>query len=113
VRNRFEEAFSLPDPHGGLAMAFLSRNGSDLLLGPRVQPHYEDEKRAALIETGPHGLGVTLMLEVDDLAAIYKWADARELEILLEPVDEYYGDRVFFFLDPFGYEWRIAQPIET
>jgi uncharacterized glyoxalase superfamily protein PhnB len=26
-------------------------------------------------------------------------------------VDEFYGDRVFMFLDPFGYEWKISQPI--
>jgi hypothetical protein len=34
------------------------------------------------------------------------------LTILQKPLDEYYGDRVFFFLDPFGYEWKIVQLIE-
>lgn len=36
----------------------------------------------------------------------------RALTILQEPLDEYYGDRVFFFLDPFGYKSKIAQQIE-
>lgn len=31
--------------------------------------------------------------------------------MLADPVDEWYGDRVSFFIDPFGYEWKISQPI--
>jgi uncharacterized glyoxalase superfamily protein PhnB len=45
------------------------------------------------------------------LAAIYEFARSNGLQILSEPTDEYYGDRVFFFIDPFGYEWKISQPI--
>jgi uncharacterized glyoxalase superfamily protein PhnB len=36
---------------------------------------------------------------------------AADLEILLEPVDEFYGDRVFMFLDAHGYEWKSSQTI--
>jgi uncharacterized glyoxalase superfamily protein PhnB len=81
-------------------------------LGPLAEPHYEAEDPTALIQAGPLGLGVTLLLEVDDLAGVYEWARERALIILQEPLDEYYADRVFFFLDPFGYEWKIAQQIE-
>jgi catechol 2,3-dioxygenase-like lactoylglutathione lyase family enzyme len=108
----FEEVFSIPSHNGGKAMAFLSHDESDLLLGPLTEPHYEHEDRAALIQAGPPGLGVTLLLEVDDLAEVHEWARERALTILQEPLDEYYGDRAFFFLDPFGYEWKIAQQIE-
>ncbi len=108
----FEEVFSIPSHNGGTAMAFLSHGGADLLLGPLAEPHYEAEDRTALIQAGPPGFGVTLLLEVDDLAGVYEWARERALTILQEPLDEYYGDRVFFFLDPFGYEWNIAQQIE-
>ena len=48
----------------------------------------------------------------EDFAAIYEMVRDRKLEILAEPVDEFYGDRVFFFLDPFGYEWKISQMYE-
>jgi uncharacterized glyoxalase superfamily protein PhnB len=30
----------------------------------------------------------------------------------LEPIDEFYGDRVFMFLDPDGYEWKVSQTIK-
>jgi uncharacterized glyoxalase superfamily protein PhnB len=109
----FRETFTIPGPGGGLAVAILSTGTSQLLLGPLDEPHYESEARAALIRTGPRGLGMTLMLLVEDLAAIYDLVREQGLPILLEPVDEYYGDRVFFFLDPFGFEWKIAQQIET
>lgn len=64
-----------------------------------------------MIRKGPHGLGVTLTLLVPDLEKIYKAVKKAGLEILLERVDEFYGDRVFMFLDPNGYEWKISQTI--
>ena len=109
----FRETFTIPGPDGGLAVSILNTETSQLLLGPLDEPHYESEERAALIRTGPRGLGMTLLLQVQDLGAIYDRVREQGLPILLEPVDEFYGDRVFFFLDPFGYEWKIAQQIET
>ena len=64
-----------------------------------------------MIRKGPRGLGVTLTLLVPDLEKVYKAVEKAALEILLEPVDEFYGDRVFMFLDPDGYEWKISQVI--
>jgi uncharacterized glyoxalase superfamily protein PhnB len=55
------------------------------------------------------GTGVTLLLQVDNLAEIYEMVRRRKLEVLAELVDEFYGDRVFFFLDPFGYECKVSQ----
>jgi uncharacterized glyoxalase superfamily protein PhnB len=52
-----------------------------------------------------------LTLLVPDLQKVYKAVKKAKLEILLEPVDEFYGDRVFMFLDPDGYEWKISQTI--
>jgi len=37
---------------------------------------------------------------------------AAGLEVLLEPVEEFYGDRVFMFLGPNGYEWKISQTVK-
>ena len=56
-------------------------------------------------------MGITMILQVDNLASVYDFVRREQLEVLAEPCDEYYGDRVFFFLDPFGYEWKISQPI--
>jgi uncharacterized glyoxalase superfamily protein PhnB len=74
--------------------------------------HYEHEARAKKIRRGPHGLGVTLTLLVPDLQAAYQAVRRAGLEILLEPVEEFYGDRVFMFLDPDGYEWKISQTVK-
>lgn len=57
------------------------------------------------------GIGITLILQVDNLTKIYDLVRRKMLHVLAEPADEYYGDRVFFFIDPFGYEWKISQPI--
>jgi uncharacterized glyoxalase superfamily protein PhnB len=83
-----------------------------LLLGRLGVTHYANEVRAREIGAGPRGLGITLLIVVPDLQAVYDAVKEDCLEILLEPVDEYYGDRVFLFIDPFGYEWKIAQPIK-
>jgi len=74
--------------------------------------HYEHEVRARKIRNGPHGLVVTLTLLVPDLQQVYAAVKKACVEILLEPVDEFYGDRVFMFLDPDGYEWKISQTIK-
>jgi uncharacterized glyoxalase superfamily protein PhnB len=109
----FEQEHALPNESGGLAFSLLIRDGAQLLLGPLEETHYGGPERSELIQAGPRGLGVTLILQVDDLDDAYRLAREAGLSILVEPVDEYYGDRVFFFLDPFGYEWKVSQPIEA
>ena len=54
---------------------------------------------------------MVIALTVPDLNNVYKAVKKHDLTILLEPVDEYYGDRVFMFLDEDGYEWKISQVI--
>jgi catechol 2,3-dioxygenase-like lactoylglutathione lyase family enzyme len=80
-------------------------------LGFELDTAFPHKVRARKIRTGPHGLGVTLTLLVPDLQNVYKAVKKAGLEILLEPVEEFYGDRVFMFLDPDGYEWKISQAI--
>jgi PhnB protein len=112
----FSEIFSISDVSGTVVHAHLRKDDSVLFLGRLGASHYEGHERAVTIEESrinQRGIGITLMLQVDDLAAVYKLVRSKELQILAEPADEYYGDRVFFFLDPFGYEWKISQPIPT
>jgi len=102
---------ALPGSDGQLTVAFLTFGSSMMLLGRLDELHYEDKVRARKIRKGPRGLGVTLTLLVPDLQKVYNAVKKAGLEILLEPVDEFYGDRVFMFLDPDGYEWKISQTI--
>jgi uncharacterized glyoxalase superfamily protein PhnB len=83
-----------------------------MFLGRPDISHYPGKPRAVMIANctaEKRGTGVTMLLQVDNLEEIYEIVRRRKLEILAEPVDEFYGDRVFFFLDPFGYEWKISQ----
>ena len=102
---------ALPREDGQLTVAILSCGSSTLLLGRLDELHYEHKVRARKIRRGPHGLGITLTLLVPDLQKVYEAVKRAGVEILLEPVEEFYGDRVFMFLDPDGYEWKISQPI--
>jgi uncharacterized glyoxalase superfamily protein PhnB len=110
----FREVFSIPDPSGKLAHAHLRKGDNALFLGRLDVSHYPGHRRAETVRGSrsiDRGIGVTLILQVDNLASVYDFVRREKLEVLAEPRDEYYGDRVFFFLDPFGYEWKISQPI--
>lgn len=110
----FSELFSIPDQTGRLAHAHLYKGESVLFLGRLNVSHYAGSERAETIRqsrANQRGIGITLLLQVDNLAEIYEFVLRQQLPILAEPMDEFYGDRVFFFIDPFGYEWKISQPI--
>jgi uncharacterized glyoxalase superfamily protein PhnB len=107
----FREAAAFPRADGRVTVAFLRHGSSMMLLGRLDEQHYENETRARAITKGPRGLGATVLLNVTNLAEIHEAMKAEGVEILLDPVDEFYGDRVFFFLDPYGYEWKISQTI--
>ncbi len=111
----FSEVFAIPDENGGVVHSHLRNGESALFLGRPDISHYPGKPRAVMISSSTaerRGTGVTMLLQVDALEEIYEVVRRRKLEVLAEPVDEFYGDRVFFFLDPFGYEWKISQPIE-
>lgn len=110
----FSEVFSIPDQTGQLAHAHLRKGESVLFLGRLDVSHYAGSQRAATIQqsrASQRGIGITLILQVDNLAEIYSLVRSQQLPILAAPRDEFYGDRVFFFIDPFGYEWKISQPL--
>jgi PhnB protein len=107
----FVETGSYPGADGRIVVSFLAHGTSVLLLGNRAELHYENAARAALYREGPVGLGAVITLRVPDLAAVYAAVQDAGARIMMEPADEFYGDRVFMFLDPDGYEWKISQTI--
>jgi uncharacterized glyoxalase superfamily protein PhnB len=110
----FRQVFSIPDQSGKLAHAHLRKGDSVLFLGRLDVSHYGGHRRAETTgdsRSTDRGIGITLILQVDNLASVYEFVCRERLEVLAQPLDEYYGDRVFFFLDPFGYEWKISQPV--
>jgi PhnB protein len=55
---------------------------------------------------------VSLMLYVDNVDAVAKSALAAGAKELRPVADQFYGDRVGTFQDPFGHVWSIATHVE-
>ena len=65
--------------------------------------HFADDK---YIEPGKGGFMINL--RVDDCDAMVQRMAERGAEILMEPVDMFWGERFGRVRDPFGHEWGVA-----
>lgn len=64
---------------------------------------------------GPKTVGgtpVTLSVYVEDVDATFRRALDAGARALREVADQFYGDRVGAFEDPFGHHWHVATHIE-
>jgi PhnB protein len=59
------------------------------------------------------GSPVKLLLYVDDADAIMRQAIAAGATELRPVKTQFYGDRSGMILDPFGFNWSIATPVEN
>jgi uncharacterized glyoxalase superfamily protein PhnB len=107
----FAQVGSVPGPDDVPVMTILEREGVMLICDALVGMPFPDSQRERQIQAGPRGLGVAIGLGVDDLAETYGYCQGAGCAITGEPQDEPWGDRVFEFIDPFGYLWEISQPI--
>lgn len=105
----FTQVMALPGPDGKWAFCMLNFGNSVIMLGPREQPNYPDKARERQHQKGPYSLGISLYLNVPDLASAYRACKNNGCKIVIEPMDEFWGDRSFTCVDPYGYEWQIAQ----
>lgn len=58
------------------------------------------------------GAPMSLMLYTENCDAIYRKAIAGGSTSLREPADQFYGDRMAGFQDPFGFQWYVATHIK-
>jgi uncharacterized glyoxalase superfamily protein PhnB len=107
----FVSAGVIPDAHGRPVLAMLEAHGVTLMADALEGLPFPDTARERDIQSGPRGLGVVVGLVVDDLEVVYDYFQSKGCVVTSEPRDEHWGDRVFSALDPFGFEWEIAQPI--
>jgi uncharacterized glyoxalase superfamily protein PhnB len=107
----FLPAAVIPDAQGRPVLAILEGHGVTLMADALEGLPFPDTPRERNTTLGPRGLGVVVGLIVDDLGATYDYFRAAGCTFTCEPRDEAWGDRVFSALDPFGFEWEIAQPI--
>jgi uncharacterized glyoxalase superfamily protein PhnB len=100
----FTRIFESPAPEGGLAHSQVAHGTGKVMLG-RTGPGLRPVKSA-------HALGALhagVYVYVEDVDAHCAVARAAGAEILLEPSDQHWGDRMYCAVDPEGQFWMFAR----
>ncbi|WP_067860385.1 VOC family protein [Nocardia shimofusensis] len=82
---------------------------SIVLHPPAADPGITDEERRTITEMMAKGTYGSILLASDDVDAAFEKLQAREVEIVQEPIDQPYGVRDFALRDPAGNMIRIQQ----
>ncbi len=100
-----KEAFRMDGPDGKIMHAALKIGDSQIMI-TEERPEWNKGKK---------GMGLTqssTYVYVDDPDAAFKRAKEKGAEVVMEPADQFYGDRTACFIDPFGQIWSVALHIE-
>lgn len=100
------EEFRLAEPSGRIGHAQLKFGTFTIMLSDEY-PEYGIQGPAAF-----GGTGSSVHLHVDDVDAVTQQAVAAGAKLLMEPADQFYGERSSKVLDPFGHEWLLGSSIE-
>src|SRR5262249_28274414 len=103
----FTLRFTSPDPTGGLAHAQLTHGSALVMLGHTGGGGLRLVKRASSL--GALHAGVYVF--VDDVDEHCARARAAGANVLLEPGDQPWGDRMYCAVDPEGQFWMFAKPL--
>ena len=101
-----ETVFSIPDPQGAIMHAEMKLYDGIIMMGPT-----SDEQNCK----SPKSLGAihqSLYIYVDDVDAHYNQAKAANAKILMEPSDQFWGDRMYAVFDLEGQQWTFAQHVK-
>lgn len=101
-----EEEFRLSEPSGRIGHAQLKFGTFTVMLSDEY-PEYGIQGPEAF-----GGTGSSVHLHVDDVDAMTKQAAEAGAKIIMEPKDQFYGERAAKVLDPFGHEWLLGSHIE-
>jgi PhnB protein len=93
-----KETFSMPGPGGKIGHAEVKIGNSMVMLAD-ANPRWKATK-------------TMLYLYVEDVDAVYKKAVAAGGKSVMEPANQFYGDRSAGVEDAFGNHWGIATHVE-
>lgn len=93
-----KETFSMPGPDGKIGHAEVKIGNSMVMLAD-ANPRWKATK-------------TMLYLYVDDVDAVYKQAVTAGGKSVMEPTNQFYGDRSAGVEDAFGNHWGIATHVE-
>lgn len=102
-----EEEFRLTEPGGRIGHAEL-KFGQGTVMVSDEYPEYGIHAPRESVPTGS-----SIHLHVADVDAMTKRAIAAGAKLLMEPKDQFYGERSSKVLDPFGHEWLLGTQIEN
>lgn len=101
-----EETLRLEDPTGRIGHAEMKLGGTTLMLADEFPEH------GITSPASVGGTSCTIHLHVDDADAVISRAVGAGAELVMEPVDHFYGERSGVIRDPFGHRWTVGHHIE-
>ena len=102
----FEKGLLIPMGDDKIGHAELHHAGETLMLASEYAPaRMKSPKNAGAVTAA-------LSIYVDDVDVHYERAKAAGAEIVEEPADQFYGDRVYTALDPEGHRWSFHQHVK-
>jgi PhnB protein len=100
------ERMRMPSPGGRVGHAELELGDSLIMLAD------EHPESGAQSPKSVGGTPVTINLYVDDVDAVFDRAVEAGAKSLRAPENQFYGDRMGQFEDPFGHRWSIGTHVE-
>ncbi|HAH45691.1 VOC family protein [Gimesia sp.] len=100
------EDFRLTEPGGRIGHAEL-KFGSATIMVSDEYPEYGIYAPTASTPTGS-----AIHLHVQDVDAMTQEAVQAGASLIMEPADQFYGERAAKIRDPFGHEWLLGSHIE-
>lgn len=108
----FHVVLAIPSADGRGAWASLNIDGSGFQLFGTNNRLGPSTMRDAHPTQQNRGLGVSFYVNVTDVRRIYQLAKNEKLTITNELREEFWGDRCFSVVDPYGYEWTFGQRVK-
>jgi len=100
-----QEIARMPGPDGSVMHAEIRIGNSVIMLGEA------NPQRNALGPKALKGSPVSIMLYVEDSAAVAAQAEKAGAKITMPVADMFWGDRYGTLEDPFGHKWGVATHI--
>ncbi len=100
------EDFRLVEPNGRIGHAELKFGEATIMVADEY-PEYGIHGPQESVPTGS-----SIHLHVDDVDAMTQRAVSAGAKMIMEPKDQFYGERSSRVMDPFGHEWLLGSHIE-
>lgn len=102
-----KEDFRLSEPSGRIGHAELKFGETTVMVSDEY-PEYGIHGPKDSVPTGS-----SIHLHVEDVDSMTQQAVAAGAKLVMEPKDQFYGERSSKVLDPFGHEWLLGLHIEV